>query len=313
MTTLSREFGGTKMTAQTTLRQPITCGGTGVHSGRGVTLTLRPASANRGVVFRRVDITDRDNIVAARWDKVADTQMCTVLRNAAGVRVSTVEHLMAALAGCGVDNVLVDVDGEELPIMDGSAQEFVEIISRAGIKNLTAPRRILHIDREVSVREKDKFISIVPHDMLSISCSVHFKESARASGQRVVDLVNGNFRELVASARTFGFRRDVETLRARGLALGGSLHNAVVLEGEEVLNPEGLRFDDEPVRHKILDCVGDLFLAGGHVRGYVRSERGGHEMNNRLLKAIFADPKNWHWGGQPPPHPTSHATAAAAI
>ena len=178
---------------------------------------------------------------------------------------------------------------------------------------MTAPRRILHIDREVSVREKDKFISIVPHDMLSISCSVHFKEIGARVEPEVVDLVNGNFRELVASARTFGFRRDVETLRARGLALGGSLHNAVVLEGEEVLNPEGLRFDDEPVRHKILDCVGDLFLAGGHLRGYVRSERGGHEMNNRLLKAIFRRSQNWHWGGQPPPHPTSHATAAAAI
>ncbi|MGB1006779.1 MAG: UDP-3-O-acyl-N-acetylglucosamine deacetylase [Thalassobaculaceae bacterium] len=300
------------MTFQTTLRQPITCDGTGVHSGRKVTLTLHPAAVDHGVVFRRVDIAGRDNLVAARWDSVTDTRMCTVLENAAGVKVSTVEHLMAALAGCGIDNVLVDIDGEELPIMDGSARQFVDLITGAGAKKLAALRRVLHIDREVSVREKDKFISIAPHDVLSIDCSLDFDHSARASGQRVIELVNGNFNELVASARTFGFQHEVEYLRANGLARGGSLDNAVVLKGDIVLNPEGLRFDDEPVRHKILDCIGDLFLAGGHVCGLVRTERGGHEMNNRLLKAIFADPKNWHWADQTRPTRKPVAATAAA-
>ena len=300
------------MIFQTTLRQPITCDGIGVHSGKKVALTLHPAAANHGVVFRRVDITDRDNMVIAHWENVTDTRMCTVLKNAAGVKVSTVEHLMAALAGCGVDNVLIDINGEELPIMDGSARHFVDSITRAGTRSLAARQRLLHIDREVSVRDGDKFISIMPHDILSIDCSLDFDHSARASGQLAFDLVNGNFHEIVASARTFGFQHEVEHLRSMGLARGGSLDNAVVLKGDKVLNPEGLRFDDEPVRHKILDCIGDLFLAGGHVRGFVRSERGGHEMNNRLLAAIFDNPKNWHWADQPRSARTPAAATAAA-
>ena len=293
MTTLSREFGGTKMTAQTTLRQPITCGGTGVHSGRDVTLTLRPASANRGVVFRRVDITDRDNNVVARWDKVADTQMCTVLRNAAGVRVSTVEHLMAALAGCGVDNVLVDVDGEELPIMDGSAKNFVEEIEKIGFNISDQPIRVIKINKKITYTDCEKFITFEPNKIsLEIDFEIKYKQNSILNQRNKKNIYMDDLKDIYNS-RTFCLFEDVEKLKKMGLAQGGSLNNAIVLKGNEVLNEEKLRNPNEFVNHKILDCLGDIYLAGYRMVGKITSSQGGHNVTNQGLRELFSNNENF--------------------
>ncbi len=272
---------------------PIQCSGIGLHSGRLVTMTLRPASANAGVQFVRTDLAEPRQPIPARWDRVCDTQLCTVLANDDGVRVGTVEHLMAALAGCGIDNVTVEVDGPELPIMDGSAAPFVALIERAGIRALSAARRAIRILRRVEVEDGDCAVSLAPAAHASFGFEIEFASRAIARQEGFVPLVKSVFRDEVAEARTFGFLEDVQTLRRRGLALGGSLDNAVVVSGDHVLNADGLRFPDEFVRHKILDAIGDLYLAGAPILGHFQGRRSGHTANNRLLRALFADDMAW--------------------
>lgn len=282
-------------TTQKTLKHPIRATGIGLHSGIPVTMRLCPAAPGTGIRFRRTDVTGVDPVVPARWDRVADTRLCTLLANADGVSVGTVEHLMAALVGCEIDNLEVEIDGPEVPVMDGSSAPFVFLVDCAGIVEQDAPRRVLRVLKSVSVSDGDRAIRIDPAPAFSVTMCIDFAHVAVGRQEKGLTLVNGTFRRELASARTFGFLDDIERLRALGLARGGSLDNAIVIGRDGVLNAEGTRFPDEFVRHKILDCVGDLSLAGAPIMGMVTASRSGHEINNRLLHALFADPAAWRF------------------
>jgi UDP-3-O-[3-hydroxymyristoyl] N-acetylglucosamine deacetylase len=297
---------------QHTLKSEATLTGTGLHSGAAVTLTLCPVAAGHGIMFVRTDITGRDNVIPARWDHVTDTRLCTVVGNAAGVTVGTIEHLMAALRGCGVDNVIIELDGPEVPVMDGSSAPFVEMIDRAGLVAQNAPRRMLKIFKEVSVEVDGKIARLRPADGSFFAGRIDFAHPSIGTQERDVQLLNGNFRHDLADARTFGFLSEVEMLRRHGLARGGSLENAVVLDNDGVMNPEGLRHDDEFIRHKLLDAVGDLYLAGGVILGAYESSRPGHALNNALLQALFASPDAWTWHVEELPLSVLLPAAAAA-
>lgn len=280
---------------QHTISQDASIRGIGLHSGAAVTLTLRPAPAGHGVVFVRADITGSDNKILALWNRVVDTRLCTVIGNTAGATVGTIEHLMAALRGCGIDNVIAELDGPEVPVMDGSAAPFVEMIDRAGLTAQNVPRRAIKILQEIVVQEGDKTVRLSPGVGFAFAGSIDFSHPAigRQSGE--IHLVNGNFRHDLADARTFGFLHEVEALRAAGLARGGSLDNAIVLDQSSVINPEGLRRTDEFVRHKLLDAIGDLYLAGAPIIGTYEGDKAGHALNNRVLHALFAAPEAWTW------------------
>ncbi|MDA0238836.1 MAG: UDP-3-O-acyl-N-acetylglucosamine deacetylase [Proteobacteria bacterium] len=277
---------------QTTLLRPISCVGVGLHSGAKVHLSLLPAEADTGVLFRRTDI-ETDNEIQGRWDNVVETTMCTTLGNDSGVRIGTVEHLMAALSGCHIDNAIVEVSGPEIPIMDGSSQPFVFLLECAGIKHLAAPKRVVKILKPIRVDDGDSFAELIPDDEFSVGFEIDFDRTVVANQEISVSLVNGTFRKEIARARTFGFMEEVEMLRQAGLGLGGSLDNAVIVDGDEILNEGGLRYDDEFVRHKVLDAVGDLFLAGYPIQGHFSGFRSGHALNNRLLRALFDDRDAW--------------------
>ncbi|MET0156259.1 MAG: UDP-3-O-acyl-N-acetylglucosamine deacetylase [Rickettsiales bacterium] len=289
---------------QSTVARPISCEGIGLHTGKNIRMTMRPLEENSGVVFVRSDLGASDSaaFVKARFDNVRSTTLGTVLRNDAGAEVSTVEHVMAALWACGVDNCLVEVNGPEAPIMDGSAEPFAFMIDCAGVKKQKAKRRVLEIMKEVRVEESDgvqgkppPYLCVRPADGFSVNMTIDFNDAfiRRQSGE--YDVSKGCFRRDVARARTFGFADQVDYLRENGLALGGSLENAIVLKDGVMLNEEELRYTDEFVRHKILDCVGDLYLAGGYMCGGVEGYRSGHGLNNRLLRALFADTSAWRY------------------
>lgn len=282
---------------QMTLKNHIHCSGIGLHSGNKISMSLYPAEADTGIIFRRVDIPGHHAVIPARFDRVADTRLCTTLANEDGVTISTVEHLMAALAGCEIDNVVVEVNGGEVPIMDGSAEPFVFLIDCAGTVELDAPRRILQVTREVSILEEHGNASLAPARLdrsdLTIDLNIDFKNSAIGQQNLTVTVSSNSFKNEICRARTFGFLEDVEALRQAGLARGGSLDNAVVISGSEVLNEGGLRFDDEFVRHKVLDCIGDLYLAGNPMVGTFSGLRTGHDLHNKLLRRLFADRNAW--------------------
>jgi UDP-3-O-[3-hydroxymyristoyl] N-acetylglucosamine deacetylase len=287
------------MLRQTTVARPITSRGVGVHSGREVRITILPAEAGSGVTFVRTDLPDAP-LIPARGDRVVDTRLATTLGQGAA-RVSTVEHLLAALAGVGVDNATVQVDGDEVPIMDGSAAPWVTLLAGAGRVDLGAPRPTLVVDRPVSVREGEREIAVEPSPRYEIAYEIAFEHAAVTA--QSIDLVvePARFASELAPARTFGFLAEVEALKARGLARGGSLANAVVVGPDRILNPEGLRFPDEFVRHKALDLVGDLALLGLPLRGRVTVARGGHQLHTALVAALLADPSAWHLEGEPVP------------
>jgi UDP-3-O-[3-hydroxymyristoyl] N-acetylglucosamine deacetylase len=280
---------------QRTLKAPISCVGTGLHSGARVAMRLLPAPPGHGVVFRR---TDLDAALPARFDLVAETRLCTVL--AAGtVRVGTVEHLLAALAGLGIDNALVEVDGPELPILDGSAQPFVFLIDCAGTQEQEAPRACIEVLRPVRVSDGAAWAELAPAaEGFTLDVSIDFPAPAigRQAARHV--MAEEAFRRDIAPARTFALLEEVEGMRRAGLARGGSLDNALVVDGARILNPCGLRLPEEFARHKLLDAVGDLALAGAPLRGRYAANRPGHALNNRLLHALFAAPDAWRW--QPP-------------
>ncbi len=289
--------------SQQTLRTAIDCVGVGVHSGQRSRLTLRPAAAGSGIVFRRSDLGVD---IPARFDHVVDTKLCTVLglpgrRDAV---VGTVEHVMAALSGMGISNCIVEVDGPEVPILDGSAAPFVFLIECAGILVQAAPERAIAIRRPIRVSQGDAFVELRPYaaaPALSITMSIAFADAAIGEQSLALRIASDSFRRELAAARTFGRAADVATLQAHGLALGGSLENAVVVDGANVLNPGGLRMAGEFVRHKMLDAVGDLALSGAPLLGRLVAHKSGHALNNRLLRALFADDANWAWvsGGTP--------------
>ncbi|MDA1089712.1 MAG: UDP-3-O-acyl-N-acetylglucosamine deacetylase [Proteobacteria bacterium] len=276
---------------QRTLKTSINCSGVALHSGAKVSMTLNPAPADSGISFTRTDIVGRDAVIPAKWDHVVDTRMCTTLGNDDGVTIGTVEHLMAALAGCGIDNAVIELNGEEVPIMDGSSQPFVFLIECAGVVEQDAPKRIIRVLKTVSVNGGAARLCPGPH--LSLDFEIDFDNDMVSQQSLSIGVVNGSFAKELARARTFGFLQDVEALRAAGLAKGGSLENAIVVSGNEVMNEGGLRYDDEFVRHKMLDALGDLYLAGAAIIGGFHGVCSGHATNNMLLKALFADPEAW--------------------
>lgn len=278
---------------QRTVRTSISFVGAGLHSGRPARLAIRPAPAEAGIRFHRVDVVDRDPMVAARWDAVVDTRLNTRIANAAGVSVSTVEHLMAALSAAGVDAALIDIDGPEVPILDGSAAPFLDAIRAAGLAEVDGPRRAIRVLRPVSVERGAARAVLRPAERFEIAFDIDFPEPAigRQRGELAVDAES--FARELADCRTFCRLSEVEALRAAGLAKGGTLRNAVVVDGGRVLSPGGLRRPDEFVRHKMLDAVGDLALAGAPILGRYEGARAGHELNNLLLRALFAAPDAW--------------------
>jgi UDP-3-O-[3-hydroxymyristoyl] N-acetylglucosamine deacetylase len=276
--------------SQRTLKAPIGCVGVGVHTGARVQLRLAPAPAGHGIVFRR---TDLDLDIPARFDRVVDTRLCTVLGHATdpSARVGTVEHLMAALFASGIDNVLVEVDGPELPILDGSATPYVFLIDCAGTVAQDAPRATITVRRTVRVADGAAWAELRPLPARGFEMAMSIAFAAEAIGSQALSLrlTADSFRREIAGARTFAMAADIERLRESGLARGGSLDNAVVVDGAKVLNPAGLRCPDEFVRHKLLDAVGDLALAGAAIQGRFVASRSGHTLNNKLLRALFAD------------------------
>ena len=280
---------------QRTMKQTALCQGVGLHSGEPSSLTLHPSPVNSGICFKRTDVDPEKGIIPARWDRVIDTRLCTVLGNEHGVRLSTVEHLMAALSGCGVDNVLIEIDGPEVPIMDGSSGPFVKLIEEAGLVEQDAPRRIIRILKTVEVQNGDSRAVLRPAESCSLDMGIDFEGTAVDKQSLSMGFVNGAFSKELAQARTFGFLHEVEAMQAAGLAKGGSLDNAIVVDGGTIMNEDGLRFDDEFVRHKILDAVGDLYLAGALIVGSFSGARSGHAINNRLLHALFADEDAWRY------------------
>jgi UDP-3-O-[3-hydroxymyristoyl] N-acetylglucosamine deacetylase len=280
---------------QQTLKKSATIAGVGLHSGAIVTLTISSADANSGITFIRTDLHGAAAVVPARWDSVVDTRMCTVIGNEHGTTIGTIEHLMSALAGCGIDNAVVSLDGAEVPIMDGSAAAFVAAIEQAGVAVLNAPRRVIRILKPINVGDGVKSASFAPDDATTYSFEIDFESAAISRQSRAIELDGDVFKDEISRARTFGFLHEVEGLRKMGLARGGSLDNAVVISGDTVMNADGLRFTDEFVRHKILDAVGDLYLAGTMIVGHFHGIRAGHALNNQLLRALFADRSAWRY------------------
>ena len=270
----------------------MTFKGTGLHTGRPVTMTIRPASAEHGIWFTRTDIVDADRLIPARWDAVVEgAPLCTPLQNASGVTVSTVEHVMAALAGCGVHNALIEIDGSEAPILDGSSLPFVKGIMQRGLHRLHAPIRAFEVMQRVSVSNGDATATLEPSDRMRIDFHIDFDDAAIGRQSKSLDLSNGNFARELSDSRTFCRRADVEAMQANGLALGGAPGiNSVVFDGDEVVSPGGLRHADEPVRHKMLDALGDLALAGAPLIGRYTGVRAGHALTNQLLRKLFATP-----------------------
>jgi UDP-3-O-[3-hydroxymyristoyl] N-acetylglucosamine deacetylase len=281
------------MIRQRTLKNVIRATGVGLHTGDKVYLTLRPAAPNTGIVFRRVDLEQPVDIPACP-DNVGDTRLSTTLEQD-GVRVSTVEHLLSAFAGLGVDNAYVDVSAPEVPIMDGSAGPFVFLIQSAGVEEQNAPKRFIRIKRRVSVEEGDKRAAFEPFDGFKVSFAIDFDHPAFTEKTQFssIDFSSTSFVKEVSRARTFGFLRDIEMLRERELALGGSLDNAIVVDDYRILNEDGLRYEDEFVKHKILDAIGDLYLLGHSLIGAFTGYKSGHALNNRLLKTLVADKTAW--------------------
>ncbi len=288
-----------KIQTQTTLRHQISCTGIGLHSGKQIHMCLRPAAASTGIVFKRIDVPRSEQIIPAQYDRVNDTVLGTTLSNESGVEIATVEHLMAAFLGCGVDNVLVELDGPEVPIMDGSASPFVFLIECAGVKQLSNPRRFIRILETVRVDAVGGYAEIGPGDGLSIDFEIDFNCSVIERQAYSFVFSRAGFKIDLCRARTFGFLADVEGLRKNGRAQGGSLDNSVVIDGDAILNRGGLRYRDEFVRHKVLDAVGDLYLAGAPVIGHFTGVRSGHRLTNMLLREVFGRPDSWVYEALP--------------
>lgn len=281
------------MIRQRTLKSPIRTSGIGLHGGRKVFISILPAPANHGIVFRRVDLSPAVDVPANAL-LIGETTLCsTLIRD--GVKVATVEHIMSALAGMGIDNVLVELSSPEIPIMDGSAAPFMYLLQSAGVVEQNVPRKFIRILQPVQVGEGDKYARLEPYEGFRLSFGIEFKHPAfKTSAQTaVLDFSTSNYIKEVSRARTFGFMREFELMRSKNLALGASLDNAVALDDYRVVNPDGLRYDDEFVRHKILDAVGDLYLTGHPILGAYSAYKSGHALNNQLACAVLNDRSAW--------------------
>lgn len=275
---------------QTTLKSAVSFKGVGLHTGASVTVTVRPASAEHGIWFQRTDVSARVGYIPARWDAVVPSRLCTQVSNRHGTAVSTIEHLMAALAGCGIHNAMIEIDGPEVPILDGSAAPFVAAFVRRGFRDLASPVRAFKVLRPVMVTEGEAWARLDPSDMLEIAFEIEFADQAIGRQSKALNMSNGAFVRELCDSRTFCRQQDVEQMRLNGLALGGTMENAVVVDGDRVLSPGGFRHPDEAVRHKMLDALGDLALAGAPILGRYAGHRAGHALTNQLLKALFAAP-----------------------
>ena len=278
---------------QKTTVAPAIIAGVGVHTGDRVRLAVRPAPVGTGIVFVRTDVTDRDNRIPVSGEAVIDARLNTMIENAAGVRLSTIEHLMAAFAALGVSNAVVEVDGPELPILDGSALQFVQLLDRAGFRRQPEPVRYIEILEPIRVQDGDKSAALLPCDRYEMRFEIDF--DTPVIGNQVVDFVvdEQTFRDEIMAARTFGFAHEVEALRKAGLARGGSLENAVVIDGDQILNPGGLRMEREFVKHKALDAIGDLYVLGAPLLGRYEGVKAGHAINNLLVRELLANPQAW--------------------
>lgn len=284
------------MIFQRTLKQAISATGVGLHSGERVKLTLLPAAPDTGIVFRRTDLPESED-VKAEPALVNDTRLSSTLVTATGVRVGTIEHLMSAFAGFGIDNLIVEVTAAEMPIMDGSAAPFIYLLQSAGVVEQTAPKRFIRVKQPVEIVEGDKWVKLEPMDGFKITLSIEFNHPAfNLAPQKVtVDFASSSYLDEISRARTFGFMHEVEYMRQHGLGLGGSLDNAIVIDDEYVLNPEGLRFPDEFVRHKILDAIGDLYIVGHPLIAAFSGHKSGHALNNKLLRKLLETPDAWEY------------------
>jgi len=303
------------MLKQRTLKTTIKTTGVGLHTGARVELVLRPAAPDTGIVFHRVDL-ERPVSLPAAAANVGDTRLSSTLKKD-GASISTVEHLMSALAGLGIDNLHVDVAGPEIPILDGSAGPFVFLLQSAGIEEQSAPKRFVRIKKPVIVRDGDKWARFEPFDGFKVGFSIDFDHPifTRRTSSAEIDCSTTSFVKEVSRARTFGFMRDIEMLREKNLALGGSMDNAIVLDDYRVLNEDGLRYEDEFVKHKILDAIGDLYLLGHSLIGAFFGHKSGHELNNKLLRELLANSKAWEEVSfdDPAKAPISYAHPAQAM
>ena len=279
---------------QQTIAEPLSIKGIGLHTGINISMQLYPAEADYGIKFIRKDLHN-NNIIKALWSNVTNTKLSTTISNKNGASVSTIEHLMSALSGLHIDNIKIEIGGPEVPIMDGSSIKFVDLIDKTSIKSLNKKRKILKVKKNIKVEKNDTSVELKPNNQFSIDFEIDFPSKLVSQQSCHLQLVNGNYKTDIASARTFGFEKDVDMLRSNGLALGGSLDNAVVVGESKILNSDGLRFKDEFVRHKILDSIGDLYLAGAPIQAYFLGNKSGHHLNNLLLRSLFADKNNYEY------------------
>lgn len=284
------------MIKQRTIKDSVSAIGVGLHKGEKVQLTLRPAQANTGIVFRRVDLDPIVDIKATP-EAVGETTLCTCLVNNEGVQISTVEHLLSAVAGLGIDNLIIDINAPEIPIMDGSALPFVYLIQSVGIETSKVAKRFIRITKKIRVEEGDKWAELVPFEGFRVNFSIDFNHPVitKTSQTMTMDLSTNSFIKEISRARTFGFMQDIEFLRSHNLALGGSLENAIVLDEYRMLNKDDLRYDDEFIKHKILDAIGDLYMGGASILGEFNAHKSGHAVNNLLLREVFKQKDSWEW------------------
>ena len=275
---------------QTTLESSIIFSGVGLHSGKSVSLSIKPASENHGILFKRKDIEIGNPIVRARWDYVSKPTLCTRVTNEDGTAISTIEHLMAALAGCGVSNALIEIDSEEVPILDGSAAPFVKGILETGLKIISSSSRIIRIIHPVMFENQFGWARLSPFKRPEMEYFIEFDDLVIGKQSKILNMSNGSFVKELCSSRTFCSNKDVENMRRNGLALGGNYSNALVVDGDKVLSPGGMRYQDEAVRHKMLDAFGDLALAGAPILGKYEGHKAGHSITNSLLRKLFSKP-----------------------
>lgn len=283
---------------QRTLRQSVSATGVGLHSGERVVLNLHPAPENHGIVFRRTDLEGEQRLpVKLHPDLINDTRLSSTVVTENGIRIGTIEHIMSALAAYGIDNVLIELNAPEIPIMDGSSLPFLYLLQDSGVVEQSALKRFIRILKTVEVKEKDKWVRFSPYNGFKAKLTIEFDHPVfnRSEPAFEIDFAGQNYVEEIARARTFGFMHEVEMMRTHGLGLGGNLSNAIVIDDVDVLNPEGLRYSDEFVRHKMLDAIGDLYIIGHPIIGSFEGYKSGHAINNALLRAILADPESYEW------------------
>ncbi|MDF3047937.1 MAG: UDP-3-O-[3-hydroxymyristoyl] N-acetylglucosamine deacetylase [Candidatus Midichloriaceae bacterium] len=272
---------------QQTIKDRVNLSGIGVHSGKIANVTIKPAPADSGIIFKRVDVPS-NNLIKASYENVVETQLCTVIANESGLKVSTIEHIMSAFWGLGIDNALVEINSEEMAILDGSSAPFVDALERAGVAVQGAMRKYIKIKQEICITDADKFVKLLPSEESSIECSVNFDHPMIGYQKATFAELNGNYIQEISKARTFGFVKEIEMLKNIGLARGGSLDNAIGISETGILNPEGLRYKNEFAKHKLLDLVGDLYLAGYRIIGKIEAHKCGHHLNNMMLRRLFA-------------------------